>query len=207
MAVQHPVQAADLLAGQEAGEPGLGIAPDAARRVGLDMAAGHGMVEDLSEQGQRPVGISGRSSAAVLEPEERHAAGDAVEAPGPEGRKQLAFQEAAIVLLRRGLAAVVADRLPRAGDEIPEQRHSLARPFIGLDRPGRCRETGAAHFLDLSERRRAERHLPHAIGRLAMVDEGPAAGRADPYPETGDTGIPEPYIRALAREALQCRRR
>jgi len=64
--------------------------------------------------------------------------------------------------------------------------------FAGLDfgdGPGRGRQTVAAHILDPAKRRRAERHLPQSVDRLAVVDEGPAAGRTGAYAEPGDPGV------------------
>ena len=66
--VENKVETGDLLPRQEAGVPATRIAPDAAGRIGRDMPATDGMVEDLTEQVQCLVGPCGRGPAARLEP-------------------------------------------------------------------------------------------------------------------------------------------
>jgi len=61
------------------------------------------------------------------------------------------------------------------------------RVLIRLDRFRR--QTVAAHILHLAERRRAPGQLLNAAHRLAVADEGPAAGRAYAYTETGNVHV------------------
>ena len=188
--VEDMVKSGDFLAGEEPRHFPAGIAADAAHRVGLDMTESVGMVEDLPQQGEGGVGGPRRGPAASLEPAERHAAGDAVETPGAEGRKQPAVQRASEPFLCGRLAALETVRLPRTGDEVPEQRRLPAAGIVRIGGRGCRLHARAAYLLDLAERCRAERHFPNAPVRFAVIDEGPAAGGADPDPEPGHLRIP-----------------
>ena len=59
MVVERAVKPSNLLAREEPGEPGGGIAPDVPSRVGRDVPADKRMVEDLAKEVQHLVGAVG----------------------------------------------------------------------------------------------------------------------------------------------------
>ena len=87
LSVERTVHATDLGAGQEAGETGPAIGPDALGGVLLDVAAGDREVHDLPEKGQRMVCAAWGGPAVCVEPAPDPGRGDSVERLRSEGRQ------------------------------------------------------------------------------------------------------------------------
>ena len=128
MGVERGVQAADLGAGQKAGRLRPRIALHAPGRIGGDVAAGDGVVQDLTQDVERAVGAAGRGSAVAVEPGMHLRSVNPVEPSIPEAGKQLPLKSAVRAPAGRWLASVVAGRVPGSGDEVPKCRRGHAQP-------------------------------------------------------------------------------
>ena len=135
--VEHPIEPADLLPRQEAGERRAPVLLHSSRRVRVDVTAGDREVHDLPELVESTIGIARRGSADGIAPAPDLLRGDAVHGPGSEGRQDPSCEHGPDTLFRRRLVSVEMSPLPLALDEFPEQRDG-ARRRGGLRRLGTC---------------------------------------------------------------------
>ena len=91
--IEGLVKADDFLRRQEPGEAGPRVHPRTPGRVQGDVAGGDGMVHDLAENFQCPVGISRSRDTVAVEPGIHVCRSDPVEWQAPERRKQLVSEK------------------------------------------------------------------------------------------------------------------
>ena len=130
--VQDPVQAGDLLPGQEPRELRAPVERDALRRIAFDVAAGNGEVQHLPKAREGEIGITRRGPAVAVEPAPDPGLPDTVERLRPEGWRELSRQLIPDAPPRRRLVTVEVGLLPRPRDEVPEQRDRTRRPGLSL---------------------------------------------------------------------------
>ena len=149
--VEDTVQTADLLARQEAREPGSAVGPDALRGVLLDVAASDREVHDLPEKVERMVGIAGSGAAEGIEPAPEPSRVDTVEPLRSEGGKNAACEQGPDARFCRRFVSFEMSLLPLALDELPQQRDRVRRRGLlvrlvgGLSREAFPAGLGDAH--------------------------------------------------------------
>ena len=133
LAVQHPMETGDLVAGQKPREHLSRVTFHGPRRVGFEMTAGDGEVHDAAEEIERVIGIAGGGPAEPVEPASDLLGHDAVERLRAEDRQELSVEEGPDALSGGRLVPLEMRLLPRAFDEVAEQRSDA------LGRAGRAR--------------------------------------------------------------------
>ncbi len=128
LAVQDPMEAADLLPGQEARESRPPVLYHPPRRVGVDVAACGRERHDLPEKCESVVGIAGGGAAEGIEPSLHLGRGNAVERLRSEGGQEPSVEKPGHASPGRWLVSVEMSLFPRVLDEIPEQRGGVRRP-------------------------------------------------------------------------------
>ena len=208
--VQHPVEPADLLPGQKPRESTcLGDSfsiVDAPRRVGFEVTAGDGEVHDAAEEIERVIGVAGGGPAEAVEPAPDLLGHDAVERLRAEGRHELAVEHGPDALSRGRLVSLEMGFLPRALDEVPEQR-SRAPGRAGRFRFRLARMAFPAGLRDGLQGHRAKRDPPRAPAGILQQDIAPPAGGPDPDAEAGDMIIPDRVFPAFGGGDGRWRRR
>ena len=106
--VKHAVQTVDFFARQEAGEHWAPVPLYVASRVGVEVAAGDGEIQDLTQEGETVIGIAGGGSAEIVEPASDLGRDDAVEPLRTEGRQDAAVEQAPEGISGRRLVSVEA---------------------------------------------------------------------------------------------------
>ena len=87
--IQRPVQAPDLVPGQESGHRASAVGPDGQCGGGFDVAVRHREVQDMPKGGECGVGAAGCGPAVGIEPAQHLLAGDPVEWRCAEGGQEL----------------------------------------------------------------------------------------------------------------------
>ena len=118
--VEDPVQAADLLARQEARQRRTPVPLHPPGRVGFDVAAGDREIHDLPENVQGTVGAARRGPAVPIEPPPHMCRGDPVQRLRPEGGQDPSREEDMGALPGRWLVAIEMRLLPGSLDEVAE---------------------------------------------------------------------------------------
>ena len=200
--VQHPMEPGYLLPGQEARQHPSRVSFHGPCGVGVEVAAGDREVDDLREKIKRVIGVARSGPAEPVEPSPDVRWGDAVERLRAEGRQELAVERGSHALPGGRLVSFEMGFLPRALDEIPEQRsHPPGRASRLRLRACLSRMAFAAGLGDGLQRHRAERDAPRPPARVLQQDIAPPAGGPNPDAEAGDKAVPDRVFPRAGSEA------
>ena len=185
------MKAVDFLARQEAGEHRAPVSLYVAGRVGVEVAAGAGEVQDLPQESKTVIGIAGGGVAEIVEPAPDLGRSDAVEPLRAEGRQDAGVEQGPEALPGRRLVSVEVGLIPLASDEVAQQGNGTlgSGPVLRFRRglPGEAR---LARLGDARGLHRAERHASRSVRVLPQEDPAHSAGGSDPDPEPAHCGIP-----------------
>ena len=170
--------------------------------VRIDVTAGDREVHDLAEKIERVIGVAGGGPTEAVEPMCDLHQGDAVERLRTEGRQQLAVERGSHALPGGRLVSFEMGFLPRALDEIPEERsHPPGRASRLRLRACLARMALAAGLCHGLQRHRAERDAPCPPASVLQQDIAPPAGGPNPDAEAGDKAVPNRIFPRAGSEA------
>ena len=190
--VQHPMEPADLFAGQETCERLSPVPLHGPRWVRFEVTASDREIYDLAEKIERVIGVAGGGPAEPVEPLCYLRQGDAVERLRAEGRQQLAVEHGADALFRGRLVSVEMGVFPRTFDEVPEQRSDVSRRAACFRHRVRlARMAFPADLRDGLQRYRAKRDPSRPAASLHQQDIALPAGGPNANAEADDMAVPD----------------